>query len=61
MLLNDGRSGRVVYLSLMSSTHDAIRTLMRRSTTDDNVQRFTLAGAARGPLGGDPNSWDPRR
>ena len=27
----------------------------------DNVQRFTLAGAARGPLGGDPNSWDPRR
>ena len=29
--------------------------------TKDNVKRFTLAGAARGPLGGDPNSWDPRR
>jgi multiple sugar transport system substrate-binding protein len=28
---------------------------------DDNVQRFTLAGAAHGPLDGDPNSWDPRR
>jgi hypothetical protein len=27
----------------------------------DNVQRFTLAGAAHGPLDGDPNSWDPRR
>jgi hypothetical protein len=27
----------------------------------DNVQRFTLAGAAQGPLDGDPNSWDPRR
>jgi hypothetical protein len=26
-----------------------------------NVQRFTLAGAAHGPLDGDPNSWDPRR
>jgi len=28
---------------------------------NDNVQRFTLAGAAQGPLDGDPNSWDPRR
>jgi hypothetical protein len=41
------------------------RAVARRMTihhaTADNVQRFTLAGAAHGPLDGDPNSWDPRR
>jgi len=34
MLSNDGRSADIGILSLLSSTHDARRTLMRRSTTE---------------------------